>query len=104
MIIYITSPVQQNLYSIAAVISFPGSYTCILSNTFVKGVSCLSVVPYPVVEPNPPVPLWVSLAIFISTTLGMAAFSIITWAMASPCSKVCPISELFLSKTPTLPR
>ena len=45
---------------------------------------------YPVVEPNLPAPLWVSLVIFISTTSGMAAFS---YAMASPCSKVCPILE-----------
>ena len=58
---------------------------------------------YPVVEPSPPVPIWVFLAIFISTTSGMAAFSIITYAMALPCSKVCPVLELFLNKTPMLP-
>ena len=101
--IYIPLIVQQHLYSMVTVISFSHGYTVTLDNALVKRVFHSMVGSYSVVEPNPPVPLSVSLAIFISTTTGMAAFSIITWAMASPCSNICALSEWFLSKTPTLP-
>ena len=71
------------------VISFSNGYTVTLDNALVKRVFHSMVGFYSVVEPNPPVSLSVSLAIFISTTTGMAAFSIITWAMASPSSNMC---------------
>ena len=86
--IYIPLIVQQHLYSMVTVISFSKGYTVTLDNALVKRVFHSTVGFYSVVEPNPPVPLSVSLTIFISTTTGMAAFSIITWAMASPSSNM----------------
>ena len=85
--------VHQHLYSMVTVISFSNGYTVTLDNALVKRVFHSTVESYSVVKPNPPVPLSVSLAIFISTTTGMAAFSIITWVMASPHSNICASSE-----------